>query len=353
MSDRDDFKRTIVYGENAVGHLRKNELPAYPRNYELWYTYAAGFNHALNKSINDIIRARGKITLAELEHLYEQFVAPTRIGERIDEVGGRLSEEINGVAGLLDKQMASTAVYSSSLGEARAALTGAKDTDTITEIVGGLIEATHATEQVNRNLEAQLAESRRQISDLQESLEAIRYESLVDDLTTLANRKHFDQTLDRLTREAENGATSFSLLFTDIDHFKKFNDTFGHQTGDQVLRLVALSVKQNIKGQDIAFRYGGEEFAVLLPHTSLEQSVVVAEHIREAVFSKELVKRSTGENLGRITISIGIAEWRKGDTAAGLIERADTCLYAAKRGGRNQVRWSLESTADAKGIRVA
>ncbi len=353
MSDRDDFKRTIVYGENAVGHLRKNEIPAYPRNYELWYSYAAGFNHALNKAINDIIRARGRITVVELDKLYEQFVAPTRIGERIDEVGGRLSREISGVAGLLDTQMASTAVYSSSLGEARAALTGAKDSGTVEEIVRGLIDATHQTEQVNRTLETQLAESRRQISELQESLETIRYESLVDDLTTLANRKHFDQMLERLDAEAKQSGTPFALLFTDIDHFKKFNDTYGHQTGDQVLRLVALAVKQNIKGQDMAFRYGGEEFGVLLPRTSLEQAAVVAEHIREAVFSKELVKRSTGENLGRITISIGVAEWKPGDGPAALVERADTCLYAAKRGGRNQVRWSMESPADAKGIRVA
>lgn len=342
MSERDDFKRTIVYGENAVGHLRKNEIPAYPRNYELWYTYAAGFNHALNKTINDIIRARGKITLTEVDKVYDQFIAPTRIGERIDEVGGRLSQEINGVAGAIATQMASTAVYSNSLGEAKVALAGAKDGGSLETIVQGLIDATHETEDVNRRLEAQLNESRRQIAELQESLEAIRYESLVDDLTTLANRKHFDQSLERMMSDANQSGTPFSLLFTDIDHFKKFNDTYGHQTGDQVLRLVALAVKHNIKGQDVACRYGGEEFAVILPRTSLEASAVVAEHIREAVFSKELVKRSTGENLGHITISIGVAEWRRGDTAQSVIERADQCLYAAKRGGRNQVRSSVD-----------
>lgn len=353
MSDRDDFKRTIVYGENAVGHLRKNEIPAYPRNYELWYTYAAGFNHALNKSINDVIRARGKISPNELDKVYEQYIAPTRIGERIDEVGGRLSQEINGVAGLIETQMASTSIYSSSLGDAKAALAGAKDATAIESIVSGLMSATHETERVNHQLERQLTESRRQIAELQESLEAIRYESLVDDLTTLANRKHFDQSLDRILAETDQSETPFSLLFTDIDHFKKFNDTFGHQTGDQVLRLVALAVKQNIKGQDIAFRYGGEEFAVILPRTSLEQSVVVAEHIREAVFSKELVKRSTGENLGRITISIGVSEWRPGDTAQSIIERADTCLYAAKNGGRNQVRWTVDEPTNEHGSKVA
>lgn len=338
MNERDDFKRTIVYGENAVGHLRKNEIPAYPRNYELWYTYAAGFNHALNKSINDIIRQRGKITLMEVNRIYDQYIAPTRFGERIDEVGGRLSREISDVAGMLATQLASTTSYSSSLGDARSALADARDTRAIEMIVQGLMEATHKTERTNRDLEGQLAESRRQIAELQESLEAIRYESLVDDLTTLANRKHFEQTLERLLAEAQQSDSPFSLLFTDIDHFKKFNDTFGHQTGDQVLRLVALALKQNIKGQDIACRYGGEEFAVLLPRTDLTHSVVVAEHIREAVFSKELVKRSTGENLGRITISIGVAQWQHGDTAQSLVERADVCLYAAKRGGRNLVR---------------
>lgn len=128
-----------------------------------------------------------------------------------------------------------------------------------------------------------------------------------------------------------------SLMLTDIDHFKTFNDNFGHLTGDQVLRLLAMSVKHNVKGEDTTARYGGEEFAVILPNTILRAAVTVAEHIRRAVMAKELVKRSTGEHLGRMTISIGVATLRKGDTGQSLIERADTCLYAAKRHGRNRV----------------
>jgi diguanylate cyclase len=124
---------------------------------------------------------------------------------------------------------------------------------------------------------------------------------------------------------------------TDIDHFKAFNDTWGHLTGDQVLRLVAISVKQNVKGQDIAARYGGEEFAVILPNTVLRSALTVADHIRRAVMSKELMKRSTGQNLGRVTISLGVATLHNGDTAQSLIARADACLYAAKRNGRNRV----------------
>src|SRR6201999_1004856 len=126
--------------------------------------------------------------------------------------------------------------------------------------------------------------------------------------------------------EAVASAEPLSLMLTDIDHFKTFNDTYGHLTGDQVLRLVALSVKQNVKGQDIAARYGGEEFAIVLPRTALRGAITVADQIRRSVMSKELMKRSTGEHLGRVTVSIGVATHRRGDSMHSLIERADACL---------------------------
>lgn len=143
--------------------------------------------------------------------------------------------------------------------------------------------------------------------------------------------------MEKAIAEALETNEAMSLMLTDIDHFKTFNDNFGHLTGDQVLRLVAMSVKHNVKGEDTTARYGGEEFAVILPNTILRAAVTVAEHIRRAVMAKELMKRSTGEHLGRMTISIGVATLRKGDTGQSLIERADTCLYAAKRHGRNRV----------------
>ena len=143
--------------------------------------------------------------------------------------------------------------------------------------------------------------------------------------------------MEKAIAEALETNEAMSLMLTDIDHFKTFNDNFGHLTGDQVLRLVAMSVKHNVKGKDTTARYGGEEFAVILPNTILRAAVTVAEHIRRAVMAKELMKRSTGEHLGRMTISIGVATLRKGDTGQSLIERADTCLFAAKRHGRNRV----------------
>lgn len=348
MSQREEFQRTITYGEAAIGQLRRNEIPAYPRNYELWYTYCAGFNHALNKAINDILRTHARITLDEVNAVYGQFLAPSRLGDRIEEVGGKISDEIDEVVQAVEKTIAQNALYCDSLNDGSNQLEVATEHARITAIVRDLITATRTAEATHRTLEAQLAESRRQITEMQQSLDAIRFESLTDELTTLANRKHFDQSVERAVINAAEADDGFSLLITDIDHFKNFNDTFGHQTGDQVLRLVGLAVKQNVKGQDIACRYGGEEFAIILPRTTLDHARTVADHIRVAVMSKELVKRSTGENLGYITISIGVSTWKSGDTAQTVIERADSALYLAKRSGRNRVCTEQDLLIDDK-----
>src|SRR5436853_3690901 len=160
---------------------------------------------------------------------------------------------------------------------------------------------------------------------------------MTDPLTALGNRKYFDRALGEALRAARERGEPMSVMLFDIDHFKSFNDNYGHLTGDQVLRLVAMSLKQTIKGQDLTARYGGEEFAVVLPATALRQALTVADHIRRAVMSKELKKKSTGEILGRVTISIGVSMLQPGDSQDTLIERADACLYAAKRNGRNRV----------------
>ena len=160
----------------------------------------------------------------------------------------------------------------------------------------------------------------------------------IKDLTFNAwGRKFFDRALEAAVEQAHQNNEPLSLLMIDIDHFKSFNDNYGHLTGDQVLRLVAMALKASIKGQDVTARYGGEEFAVILPNTALRQALAVADNIRRAVMSKQLKKKSTGEMLGRVTISAGVSIMQAGDDGHSLIDRADACLYAAKRNGRNRV----------------
>ena len=333
----DDYERTMAFADIAFGQMKALRQPASPRNFEIWYAYASGYHPALNQQINATLKAKGTISEADLVQMYENFLSPTRLTERIDLVGSQVKGEIDQVMAMIDAAVGSASSYTESLAGATEQLVQSKDRDGLRTIVETLVQTTKAMEISNRNLEDRLHASKQEINDLQENLEAVRTESLTDPLTQLANRKFFDSTLEKSIAEAVERNEALSLMLTDIDHFKTFNDSFGHLTGDQVLRLVAMSVKHNVKGKDTAARYGGEEFAVILPNTTLRAAVTVAEHIRRAVMAKELMKRSTGENLGRMTISIGVATLRKADSGQSLIERADMCLYAAKRHGRNRV----------------
>jgi diguanylate cyclase len=333
----DEHHRTMAFAEIALGQIKALRQPATPRNYEIWYTYATGYQPSLNQTINDLLRRQGNLSDADLQSVHETYLSPTRISERIDSLGTKVKDEIEQVMAMIDAAAGSANSYTESLADMTEKLGQSKDRDALRSIVETLVQSAKEMEESNLRLEQRLNASKQEITELQENLEVVRSESLTDPLTQLANRKVFDTTLDVAMAQARSRNEPLSLMMTDIDQFKRFNDTFGHLTGDQVLKLVALSVKQNVKGQDTAARYGGEEFAIILPNTVLRSAITVAEHIRRAVMTKELMKRSTGEHLGRVTVSIGVASLRKNDTVQTLIERTDACLYGAKRHGRNRV----------------
>jgi diguanylate cyclase len=333
----DEHQRTMAFAEIALGQLKALRQPASPRNYEIWYTYATGYSPSLNAKINETLKANGALSDTDLEQIYESFISPTRLSDKIDTVGNRVMGEIEQVMAMIDAAAGNATSYSESLADVTEKLGQSKDREGLRMIVESLVQSAKDMEESNQKLEERLNASKAEINELQVNLEVVRNESLTDPLTQLANRKFFDNTLAQAIEDSRTTKEALSLVMTDIDHFKAFNDNFGHLTGDQVLRLVAMSVKQNVKGQDTAARYGGEEFAIILPNTVLRSAITVGDHIRRAVMTKELMKRSTGEHLGRVTISIGIATLHKTDTVQSLIERADACLYAAKRHGRNRV----------------
>ena len=338
----DEHERTLAFAEVALGQIKSLRQTAVPRNYEIWYVYATGYNPPLNKVINETLARNGTLTEADLEQLYESYLSQIRTSDRIDKVGARVIGEIDGVMNLITDALGISATYDESLSGATEKLETADSGEQLRPIIESLAAATREMRETNKALEDRLQLSKTEISNLQQSLDAIRAESLTDPLTGLVNRKYFDRSIERAVEQALASGEPLSLLMFDIDHFKSFNDSYGHLTGDQVLRLVALSLKQTIKGQDITARYGGEEFAVVLPSTGLRQALTVADHIRRAVMAKELKKKSTGEILGRVTISVGVSILKSGDDTDSLIERADACLYAAKRNGRNRVICELD-----------
>jgi len=340
-----EHERSLAFAQIALEQIKALRQPAYPRNYEIWYTYATGYNTALNQNINEALARNGTLSAADIDQIYDAHLSATRLTDRIDNVGAKVVDEIDQIMAMIDAASGSATTYSESLADVSQKL-GAADREGLRTIIESLVIATKDMEKTNQALETRLKASKHEICQLQHNLEAVRHESLTDPLTTLANRKFFDLAMDKAMAEAAKSGDPLSLLMTDIDHFKKFNDTFGHLTGDQVLRLVAQAVKQNVKGQDVAARYGGEEFAVVLPRTGLAQAAKLGDHIRRAVMGKELMKRSTGEHLGRVTISVGVATLRRDDTAQSLIGRADAALYAGKRNGRNRVICEADPLVD-------
>src|SRR5436305_4312184 len=333
----DEHDRTLAFAQIALGQIKSLRQTAIPRNYEIWYVYATGYNAPLNKIINETLARNGKLTEADLEQIYDTYLSQSKTTERIDKVGGRVIGEIDSVMSLISHALAVSAGYDDRLSGAAQRLSDAVTRDQVKAIVESLMNSTGEMRESNKALQERLSLSKTEISNLQQSLEAIRAESLTDPLTGLGNRKHFDRSIKSAVQTSFANGEPLSLLMFDIDHFKSFNDSYGHLTGDQVLRLVGMSLKQTIKGQDITARYGGEEFAVVLPNTALRQALTVADHIRRAVMAKELKKKSTGEILRRVTIPVGGSMLKPGDDTDSLIERADACLYAANRNGRNRV----------------
>ena len=334
VSDQ-EFKRALGYANSAIDLLKRATIPPYPQFYELLYTYATGVNPSLNSRINAIFR-EGDPTVDLAERLYNEFLKAQDANERISSVSERMSHRIEAVHDAIDTAMTTANAYSGALQAASGDLDTNTDPQTLKVMARRLLAETRRMQDANHQLEQKLQASRDDIAQLQRDLDDVRREAMLDPLTKICNRKSFDENLHKALMDASAGDAPLCLMLLDIDHFKRFNDTWGHQTGDQVLRLVAMTLKSNIKGQDTAARYGGEEFAAILPSTDLDGAMIVADNVRKAIQAKELLKRSTNEKLGRITASFGVAMYRQGDTASTLIERADRCLYAAKHAGRNR-----------------
>ena len=345
----------LLLAKAAISLMSEHDVLPVPQNYELFYIYATGGNPALSRIVGGMIASGAKFTPQILRDLRERCLESERaaktvatvgdsIGETIEGVLGKLAtvgdsigETIEGVLGKLEDAGRSAGDYGRTLSEVGRGLGAGQSPVDAHKLIDGLIGATKVMEARTQGLETELHRSSEQICSLKNQLDAVRKESQTDALTGLANRKTFDIEMENAMTDWRDGGVQISLLMCDIDHFKIFNDTWGHQTGDRVLRLVAGCLSENVKGRDTAARYGGEEFTVILRHTGIDNAINLANQIRASVEQKKLVKKSTGEVLGAVTISIGVAEAAAGDTAETLVQRADTCLYRAKQAGRNRV----------------
>jgi len=342
-----EYERAVELSRNALGFLQKSNTAPNPKNYELFYTYASGTNKALNAAVRKMLADKKEISRENAEMFYDTFIGTSRLDTKVEEIGNDMNTEIKEVLKTLTSATDSTTSFRQSLDLVNKQLGRITDPQQFELIMRTVVAATQKMAVNTEELEDRLSSSHKQITDLHMDLEMVRTESLTDELTGIPNRKRYDHVLHETVTECTQSGAPLSLLMMDIDHFKRFNDTHGHLAGDGVLRLVAKTMQANVKGRDLVARYGGEEYSVILPNTSLSDAVTVAEQIRTAVKTKELVKKSTGDSLGHVTLSIGAALLRKNETPKELIERADICLYAAKHGGRDQVQSENDTNANS------
>ncbi len=330
-------ERTIEISELALACIRREQLIPTPEIYELWFTYFGRASTDVVKAIDQLIDSGEKITDSQCQDIYQRFLSDMRNEEVVRRAGEQIQTTIQDVAGVVSEVKSVTNDYGVTLTDVSDRITHAKSPEEIKQVLQVASSKTKKMLEQNLLLEGQLARSTQLMDDLKRDLEYVRREAMTDGLTGLANRKSFDTEMEKELNDSRANHRIFTLLMVDIDHFKSFNDNFGHQVGDQVLRLVARTLKDGLKGRDFAARYGGEEFAIILPETDLASGVTVGNSLRKAVATKDVINRNTGEVLGRITMSVGVAEFAGDKTMEDLIERADSALYTAKHNGRNQV----------------
>jgi diguanylate cyclase len=333
----EDIEQALKCANEAIVKMHEIGIPANPNNYTIWFHYFSGTYPDLKRTLDILIANQQEFTETRNSEIFQKFFtldqesatlhdATTRVESELGQLITNLNDADDGFSGLGDFMY-----------EAKVKLKESKDKSQLDAIAQEMGDKITATLEKNQKLGDKLKKSAKEIATLKEDLERMRREAMTDGLTGIANRKLFDLELRKSSMNAMANNEELSLLMLDIDHFERFNDDFGHQVGDQVLKLVAVTIGECIKGQDTAARYGGDEFAIILPRTNLDNSLRLAEHICKRVSSKNIVNRTTGERLGKVTMSGGAAIFEYGEPINQLLVRADRTLQEAGARGYDQV----------------
>lgn len=257
--------------------------------------------------------------------------------EKVATTGQKIERELSKVLELIRAHMTTNDSYAQSLSNAQSRLAVLPEGEQVRVIVSLLVAENERMRRDSSDLKLKLEESRRQIDSLRSSLLQAEEVVLRDPLTGVGNRRCFDVTIEKAISESEEIGMPLALIMCDIDHFKRINDAFGHQVGDEIIKMFSRVIENNVREGDTVIRYGGEEFAIILPKASQTDAKTVAERIRRQIESKKLTIRETNQKIGQMTASFGVAEHRRGDDVEMLVQRADAKLYDAKSAGRNRV----------------
>lgn len=324
----------------VLQRMGKHEAAFTPPCYAVWYQYVAGVNHKLTLAVDDLLAKSAPLDGGAIDSLYEKYVSGFNSDtDRL--IRDNAQRILNDVMRHAEEADSKAHDYGDQL-EQSVRLLDSPGAETLRAVVTHLQSDTHSMRAAVQSLQSHLQHSQQEIEKLRIELENARAESLTDPLTGALNRRGFESKFSGLLEDPDLEQKQISLIMLDIDHFKKINDTHGHLFGDKVIRAVAEVLKANSKGKDAVARLGGEEFGVLLPETSLNGARMLADKIRQTVERGRIRRLDSREEVGGITISLGVAERVLSEDASAFVNRADRALYISKESGRNRVSVALQ-----------
>lgn len=316
--------------------LADHKLIPNPDNYRLFFEYAAASISGLNADIDAINTEQKKITQDIAQSLFATHIANAD-QRNLDETRISISDMLNVIVDHLKDWDSSSSHFTEKLEDCVRNLNNKPNLNEIKTIIDTVTDQAKRIRDVNHSIKGSLVNLTDEISALREDVNRLGNEALTDSLTQVSNRRGFDIALKNTLAKAEQESSDCSLIVTDVDHFKRVNDKFGHQVGDKILKFIANTIRKNIRGNDILARYGGEEFVIILPNTNYDNAICVAENLGTAVSSRQLTAGANTQTIGRMSISSGVTCYKQGETAEQFFERADKCMYEAKALGRNRV----------------
>ena len=323
-----------LLGDAAMQSMALHGVDPTPANFAVWFHFHTGEPKALKQTIDVLLANKRTFDKAVCQDLFAMYVSATKDGASFDiERADRLTSIVDAAQRFLATAITDNKEQLQTLdGISDQVTPGADPRALIQQLVDELSQATERA----TNLEESFAATSQELDQVRKSFSQAEQQAHTDELTGLANRRSLNQFLRSAQARAMEDGQPLSVLLFDIDHFKSLNDSYGHQVGDQVLRLVAGILKQTVREDDLAARYGGEEMMIVLPGAPLSAAIAVGERIRTALAGRTLRRRSTGEALCTVTTSVGAAQFRPGESSEALVARCDAALYAAKAAGRNR-----------------
>ncbi|MEP4889294.1 MAG: GGDEF domain-containing protein [Aliiglaciecola sp.] len=329
-----DIEQSFVILKQTVPLLVKHKIPAVPTNYALWYTYVSNDSPELNEQLDAAVESDSPISELKAKDLYRNFVSDEKVN--VWELRQSLEGMMLELSQSLKDTKSETQDYKNLMDSCIDDLSKVeKEGWSVEEVLGlvrNMVKESQVIRQSTISFNGALASAEKEIARLKSQLQASQQEALYDALTGLCNRRYFDSEIN-----TKLDLDKCCLALIDIDHFKKINDNYGHQMGDLVLKAVAKKIQSCCREQAQAFRYGGEEFAVIMPGVEQSRARQMADVMRRQIEKINVKDRRTGESLGDITVSIGVAQLESNEDSAHFIERADKLMYEAKRLGRNRV----------------